>query len=77
MPSVTNTTPRTSGLESYLKRRNLTVAKVARDSGLEHSHVWRITKGEREPGVITFRKLARTLALPMETLYAMLYGHRN
>ena len=66
---------RENGLELYLKRRRISLAHVARESGLEQSHVWRIVKGQREPGIRSFKALAVSLRLPMEQLYTFLYPH--
>lgn len=74
MPAAKHTTPRRDNrLGSYLKSRRLSFAQTARICGLKDSTVYRVVKGDREPGVTTFRQLSRGLNLPMETLYGLMY----
>jgi len=63
-----------ANLRRIRHRRGLTQERLAQDSGLNMTHVAKIERSEREPGVRTVAKLAKTLGVSAAELFEGIDG---
>ncbi len=65
-----------ANLRRIRKERGLSQERLAHDAGLNTTHVAKIERSEREPGVRTVAKLADALGVPAAELFAGIGTHR-
>lgn len=66
-----------SNLRKARLEQGLSQEKLAHACGLNMTHVARIERGEREPGVRTVSKLTRGLGIPATVLFKGIDGSRS
>lgn len=66
-----------SNLRRLRQERDLSQERLAHDAGLNTTHVAKIERTEREPGVRTVDKLARALGVPAGELFEGIGVHRR
>jgi transcriptional regulator with XRE-family HTH domain len=66
-----------SNLRRLRKERGLSQEGLAHDAGLNTTHVAKIERTEREPGVRTVAKLAKALGVPAAELFEGIGARRS
>jgi transcriptional regulator with XRE-family HTH domain len=65
-----------ANLRRIRQERGLSQERLAHDAGLNTTHVAKIERTEREPGVRTVAKLANALGVPAAELFADIGTYR-
>lgn len=56
-------------LYKIIKEKNISVHKLAKDTGLHHSGIYRILNNEnKNPGIYTVKKIADSIGVNIESL---------
>jgi transcriptional regulator with XRE-family HTH domain len=66
-----------ANLRRIRQERGLSQERLAHEAGLNTTHVAKIERTEREPGVRTVAKLANALGVPAAELFADIGTHRR
>jgi transcriptional regulator with XRE-family HTH domain len=66
-----------ANLRRIRQERGFSQERLAHEAGLNTTHVAKIERTEREPGVRTVAKLANALGVPAAELFAGIGTHRR
>lgn len=66
-----------ANLRRLRQERELSQERLAHDADLNTTHVAKIERSEREPGVRTVAKLAKALGVPAAELFDGIGAHRR